>query len=148
MGERPFSDISYNEHLHEEKLMGVRCRRCGAAFVPPRPFCVTCYSSDLEWREMKGRGKLAAFTCINIPPPFMMAEGYDRKRPYCSGVVELEEGGRVAARIEGVDARKPEQIRIGMPLKVTFIHRGEGPDARTYLAFEPVGDQKSKESLP
>jgi hypothetical protein len=24
MGEKPFSDISYNEHLHEEKLMGVR----------------------------------------------------------------------------------------------------------------------------
>jgi hypothetical protein len=143
MRERPFSDISYNEHLHEEKLMGVRCRQCGAAFVPPRPFCVACYSSDLEWVEMKGRGKLAAFTCVNIPPPFMMAEGYDRKRPYCSGVVELEEGGRVAARIEGVDARKPEKIRIGMPLKVTFIHRGEGPDARTYLAFEPREDKES-----
>lgn len=143
MRERPFSDISYNEHLHEEKLMGVRCRQCGAAFVPPRPFCVACYSSDLEWVEMKGRGKLAAFTCVNIPPPFMMAEGYDRKRPYCSGVVELEEGGRVAARIEGVDARKPEKIRVGMPLKVTFIHRGEGPDARTYLAFEPTGDKES-----
>jgi uncharacterized protein len=142
MGERPFSDISYNKHLQEEKLMGVRCRKCGAVFVPPRPFCVTCYSSNLEWREMKGRGRLAAFTCINIPPPFMMAEGYNRKRPYCSGVVELEEGGRVAARIERVDPRKPEQIKIGMPLKVSFIHRGEGPDARTYLAFEPVGDQK------
>lgn len=143
MGEKPFSDISYNEYLQEERLMGVRCRKCGEAFVPPRPFCVTCYSSELEWVKMKGRGKLAAFTCINIPPPFMTAEGYDRKRPYCSGVVELEEGGRVAARIEGVDARKPEQIKIGTPLKVTFIHQGEGIDARTYLAFEPMGDQET-----
>ena len=138
MGEKPFSDISYNEYLKEEKLMGCKCKQCGAAFVPPRPLCVQCYSPDMEWVEMKGKGKLAAFTCITIPPPLMMAEGYDRKRPYCSGIVELEEGGRVTARIEGVDARKPEEIKIGLPLRVTFIHRGEGADAKTYLAFEPV----------
>jgi uncharacterized OB-fold protein len=138
MGEKPFSDISYNEYLKEEKLMGCKCRKCGTAFVPPRPLCVQCYSPDMEWVAMKGKGKLAAFTCITIPPPFMMAEGYDRKRPYCSGVVELVEGGRVAARIEGVDARKPESIDIGMPLRVKFLHRGEGVEAMTYLAFEPM----------
>jgi hypothetical protein len=138
MGERPFSDISYNEYLKEEKLMGCKCKKCGAAFVPPRPLCVECYSSEMEWVQMKGRGKLAAFTCVTIPPPFMMREGYDRKRPYCSGVVELEEGGRVAARIEAVDARKPESIDIGMPLRVKFLHRGEGLEAMTYLAFEPM----------
>ncbi len=138
MVERPFGDIAYNRYLEEERLMGVKCRKCGAAFIPPRPLCVECYSSELEWKEMKGRGRLAAFTCISIPPPFMMAEGYDRKRPYCSGVVELEEGGRVAARIEGVDPRRPEDIRIGTPLRVRYLHQGEGAGRRTYLAFEPL----------
>ena len=138
MDERSFSDISYELYLSEEKLMGSRCSACNALYAPPRPICVKCYGSDMQWIEMKGEGRLSGFTCIAIGPPFMMAEGYDRMHPYCSGVVELEEGVRVDARIEGVDARHPESIKVGMPLKVKFLHRGEGKDINTYLAFEPI----------
>jgi len=138
MEERPFSDISYEQFLNEEKLMGSRCKKCGALFVPPRSICINCYSSEMEWVEMKGRGKLAAFTCIAVGPPFMIKEGYDRKHPYCSGVVELEEGTRTVARIEGVDTSKPETIKIGTPLTVEFLHRGEGENLRTFLAFKPL----------
>ena len=137
MEEKPFSDISYEKFLNEEKLMGTRCKGCGTQYVPPRSICVDCYGSDMEWIEMNGRGRLAAFTCINIPPPFMIAQGYNRKNPYCTGVVELEEGARVDARIEGVDCGKPEDINVGMPLKVKYLHRDEGEKRETYLAFEP-----------
>jgi len=136
--ERPFSDISYERFLNEEKLMGSRCKKCGALFAPPRPICIKCYSTEMEWAQMKGKGKLAAFTCIAVGPPFMVAEGYDRKNPYCSGVVELEEGVRVVARIEGVDTNKPETIKIGTPVTVRFLHRGEGENLRTFLAFRPL----------
>jgi uncharacterized OB-fold protein len=138
MEERPFSDISYEQYLKEERLMGSRCKECGALFVPPRSICVKCYASDMEWVEMKGKGTLAAFTCITVAPPFMMAQGYDRKHPYCSGVVELEEGARVDARIEGVDASKPEDIKTGMPLKVQFLHWDAGENRETFLAFQPA----------
>lgn len=138
MEERPFSDISYEKFLNEEKVMGSRCKKCGALFAPPRSICIKCYSSDMEWVEMKGKGKLAAFTCIAVGPPFMIKEGYDRKHPYCSGVVELEEGVKVVARIEGVDTNKPETIKIGMPLTVEFLHRGEGENLTTFLAFKPL----------
>jgi scaffold protein (connect acetoacetyl-CoA thiolase and HMG-CoA synthase) len=138
MEHRPFSDASYNQFLNEEKLMGSQCKGCGTTYVPPRPLCVKCYKSDMEWVEIKGKGKLAAFTCITIAPPFMMAQGYGRKHPYCSGVVDLDEGGRVDARIEGVDALHPENIKVGMPMKAKFLH-GEGAQApETYLAFEPA----------
>jgi hypothetical protein len=138
MEERPFSDISYEQFLGEEKLMGSRCKKCDARYVPPRAICVGCYSSDMEWVEMTGKGRLAAFTCITVAPPFMIAQGYNRKNPYISGVVELEEGGRVDARIEGVDAGKPEDIKVGMPLKVKYIHREVEGRKETYLAFEPL----------
>jgi uncharacterized OB-fold protein len=138
MEERSFSDISYEKFLNEERLMGSRCKGCGTQYVPPRSICVDCYGSEMEWIEMKGRGRLAAFTCINIPPPFMIAQGYNRKNPYCTGVVELEEGARVDARIEGVDCAKPEDIKVGMPLKVKYLHREEGEKSETYLAFEPA----------
>ena len=138
MENRPFSDTSYRQFLREEKLMGSRCKGCGARYVPPRPVCPGCFRSDMEWVEMSGRGRLAAFTCIAIAPPFMMAQGYGRNRPYCSGVVELEEGGKVDARIEGVDPTRPETIKVGMPLKVKFLHREGGDPPETYLGFEPL----------
>lgn len=134
---RPFSDSAYEQFLNEEKLMGSRCKECGTLFVPPRPLCIRCYGSEMEWTEVKGQGKLRAFTCIAVVPPSMMEEGYDRKHPYCSGVIELEEGVRVVARIEEVDTTRPENIKVGMPVTAKFLHRGEGGNVKTFLAFKP-----------
>ena len=137
MEEKAFSDISYEQFLNEERLMGSKCKKCGALSVPPRSICIKCFNSEMEWVEMKGKGNLAAFTCIAVGPPYMVEEGYDRQHPYCSGVVELKEGVRVVSRVEGVDATKPETIKVGMPLTVEFLHRGEGENLRTFLAFKP-----------
>jgi uncharacterized OB-fold protein len=52
-------------------------------------------------------------------------------------VVELEEGVRVDARIEGIDTKKPEDIKVGMAMDVRFLHRGEEENLKTYLAFAP-----------
>ena len=136
--ERPFSDISFARYLSEGKLMGSRCRDCGALSVPPRSICVKCYSSEMKWIEMEGKGTLSAFTCIAIGPPSMIAEGYHRKNPYCSGVVELAENVRVDARIEGVDTTKPEDIQIGMPMRVDYLNRSTDRKEKTYLAFRPA----------
>jgi hypothetical protein len=138
MEKQPISAISFNQFLNEEKLMGSRCKKCGALFSPPRPICIKCYSNEMDWVELKGKGKLATFTCIYVGPPWMVEQGYDRQHPYCSGVVELEEGVKIDARIEGVDASKPETIKIGMPLEIEFLHRGEGEEMRTFLAFKPL----------
>lgn len=138
MEERPFNDISYRQFLNEEKLMGSRCKECAALFLPPRPICIKCHSPEMEWVEMGGKGTLSAFTCISIGPPSMIEEGYNRKNPYCSGVVELEEGVRIDARIEGVDTNKPEEIRLGMPLNVKFLHRQKDEGPKTFLVFEPA----------
>jgi len=51
----------------------------------------------------------------------MIAEDFDRERLYCSGVVELEEGTKVDVCIESVETKKPDGIKIGMPLKVKYI---------------------------
>jgi uncharacterized OB-fold protein len=89
----------------------------------------------MEWVMMKGTGTLRAFTCIAVGPPSMQEEGYGRDNPYCSGVVELDEGVKIVARIEGVDTKKPETIEIGTPLRVKFLHRNNGENADTVLVF-------------
>jgi uncharacterized OB-fold protein len=137
MEARPFSDLSYHQFLDEERLMGSRCQECGALFVPPRPICIECQGQAMEWVEMAGTGKLAAFTCISVGPRLMIEQGYDREHPYVSGVVELTEGARVDAQIVEIDAQKPETIKIGMSLVVKFLHRGAGEDLKTTLGFRP-----------
>ena len=140
MADRPISDYQFEQFLEEEKLMGARCVGCGALFVPPRVICAKCHGSNMEWVETKGEGRLVAFTCISIGPPTMIAEGYDRNNPYCSGAVELVEGPRVVAQIEGIDTRNPETIKIGMPVKATFFRRSADENQKTVLGFTPVDE--------
>jgi uncharacterized OB-fold protein len=90
----------------------------------------------MEWVEMSGEGELLAFTTVHIAPTAMIEAGYDRKNPYCTGIVQLAEGPAVSAQILGVDPTSPQEIEIGTPLRVAFVQRGEGERARTYLAFE------------
>ena len=137
MAERPISDYGFEQYLEEEKLMGSKCIGCGALFVPPRAVCMNCHRSEMNWAEMKGMGKLAAFTCIAIGPPSMIEEGYDRDNPYCCGIVELQEGPRVVARIDAVDTLHPENIKIGSPFRVKFLHLGADENRITVLAFTP-----------
>lgn len=92
----------------------------------------------MEWEQMEGRGKLVAFTCIAIGTPAMLKLGYGREKPYCTGVVELEENTRVVARIQGVDTRNPDTISVGMPLQVDFLQEDSGSGLRTVLAFKPL----------
>ena len=115
--------------------MGSTCTSCGALYVPPRAICIACHGSKLAWVETKGTGRLIAFTSTAVAPPALADEGYGRDNPYCTGVVELEEGVRVVARIKGLDARHPECVEPGTPMKVEFPHRDGGEQPVTTLAF-------------
>jgi hypothetical protein len=139
MSERDFNSTSFYSFLAEHRLMASRCASCGALYLPPRPLCTACYSDGLEWVEMAGQGRLVAFTTVHIAPTAMLEAGYDRKNPYCTGVVQLDEGPSISAQIVGVDAKRPQEIAVGMPLHVAFIERGEGEGKQTFLAFEASG---------
>ncbi|HZW02418.1 MAG TPA: Zn-ribbon domain-containing OB-fold protein [Anaerolineaceae bacterium] len=136
-GEREFSKASFYHFLNEGRLMASRCPH-GSLYVPPRPMCPEDLHGQMEWVELSGRGRLAAYSIIYIGPSEMIAAGYDRKNPYCAGVVELEEGPKISAQILDVDVTHPETIRIGTPLEAAYIQRGQGDASQTYLAFRPV----------
>ncbi|MDY6969613.1 MAG: Zn-ribbon domain-containing OB-fold protein [Spirochaetota bacterium] len=135
MVDKPFNDYTYNQYLNEDKLMGSICKKCGAKYLPPRPLCIECFSSDMEWFESSGKGQLTAFTSIFVGPPFMIKEGFDRKNPYCVGVVTLSEGVKINGRILGVDVKNPETIKVGTPMTLEFLHMGEGENMKTHVAF-------------
>lgn len=120
--------------------MGARCTGCQTLYVPPRALCPQCHGSEMAWVEMQGRGMLAAFTFIAIGTAALQAEGYGRDNPYCTGVVILDEGPRVVARIEGLDPQHSDQMKIGAPLKVRFLQRGTAAEPRAVLAFALAGE--------
>ena len=138
MSERKMTGEAFYQYLAEQKLMGSRCQSCGALHVPPRPLCPACYGEELAWEQIGGSGKLVAFTTVHIAPTAMIEAGYGRKNPYCTGIVQLEEGPCISAQITGVDPAAPQEIEVGTPVRVVFLQRGEGEDQRTYLAFEKV----------
>lgn len=136
--ERPFTSASFQQYLNEKKLMGSHCAACNKDFLPPHAICPNCHSDQLTWIELSGKGKLAAFTSIFIAPTAMIEAGYGRDKPYLAGVVELEEGVKISAQILGLDATKPEEVKIGTPLQAEYIERGEGDKKKAFLAFRAV----------
>lgn len=131
----PFTAASFNQFLNQKKLAGSRCKDCGTLYLPPRAICPNCHKNQMEWIELGGEGRLAAFTSIYVAPTFMVKQGYGRENPYVAGIVALDEGVKISARILGVDARHPTGIHIGAPMTVEFLEQGEG-DQKTYaLAF-------------
>jgi len=136
--ERPFTSASFETYLGEKKLMGSHCTACNKDFLPPHAICPNCYSDQLIWVELSGKGKLAAFTSIFIAPTAMIEAGYGRDKPYLAGVLELEEGVKISAQILGLDATKPEEVKIGTELEAEFVERGEGEKKKAFLAFRAV----------
>ena len=66
--------------------------------VPPKAVCPGCRASEVSLVNLKGTGKLAAYTVVYVAPPMMVEEGFNPKNPYCSGIVELQEGPKITAR--------------------------------------------------
>ena len=132
---RAFNAASFYEYLKEGQLMGVHCRACDKLFAEPRSMCPSCHSRDVEWHRFSGQGRLGTFTCISVVPDVMARQGYGRNNPYCSGIVMLEEGPRISAKILGVDAANPQDIPTGMALTADFDQ--VDPEAPA-LAFRPV----------
>lgn len=137
MSDDDFSRTGFEAYLREHRLMGARCAACGQVYLPPRPLCGQCFSADMEWVEMQGTGRLAAFTTIHIAPTAMINAGYGRDNPYCAGIVQLDNGPAISAQIVGVEAQDPAGIKIGIPLKAQYIDRQVGEEIKTFLAFSP-----------
>lgn len=123
MAEKPITIFAFQEFLKERKLMATRCTACHALWLPPRSICPDCHGHRLEWTPLSGKGTLVSYTVIHFGTMPMIHEGYGAKKPYCSGIVETEEGPRISAQILGVDPLEPEKIKLGSPVEMEPVDR-------------------------
>ena len=103
----------YNEALKHDKLLGLKCRACGAITVPPKMVCRHCASPDLDIIELKGSGKIRTFTTV-----FVAAEGREAEVPYTIVMVELDEGPWIMGNLDGIDPKTASMELIGKKVRM------------------------------
>ena len=96
----------------EGRLMIGRCRDTGRHFFPPRGVSPFTLSPNVELVQAAGRGVVYSFTVMRV------------KEPYIPAMVELEEGPRIFTNLVDV---APEEVRIGMKLRLAFRQSEGGP---------------------
>lgn len=102
----------YWEGARSGELRIQRCRHCEHVYFPPRPFCPSCHSGEVEVIRASGKAKLYSYVISHRPAP-----GFTP--PYAIAVVELEEGPRLMTNIIGCP-QTPGALVLDMPLEVTF----------------------------
>lgn len=115
-------DARYAAFLADGRFCLQRCGGCERFVFFPRVLCPHCGNDALTWVEASGRGTVYATTVV-------------RKRPEEGGghnlcLVDLEEGVRMASRVEGL---APQDVAIGMAVQARIVRQGE--DA--IVVFDP-----------
>lgn len=127
----PFTVANFYKSVSEKRLMAAQCCDCGSMFLPPKPMCTKCLSTNLKWIELEGVGKLLSYTVIHVAP-----EQFQSMTPYAVGIVEFEKGLRIPGMIREVE---PEKIKIGMKVKINFDTSSSSQwPAWTRYFFRPI----------
>ena len=96
-------------HLESGKVMGTRCKDCGKLFFPPRADCYQCLTSNVEWFEVSGTGKLLTYSRLQFAPI-----GFGDDLPYAIALLDYGDFkvfGRIAS---GIDE---EDLAVGMQMR-------------------------------
>ena len=118
----PFCDWEtrgYWEGAGRGELVLQRCTACDVVQHRPRAVCATCLGDTIEHFVASGRGTVHTFTIThqNQMPAFV------KSVPYVFAYVDLEEGPRLLTNVVGC---APEDVSIGMAVKVDFVPTDEG----------------------
>ena len=120
----PVSDADtepYLEALRRHELVVQHCRSCGRFRFPPMPACPWCGSGDADWREASGTGRVYSWVGVQRA----LTPAFETEVPYTIATVELEEGARVFARLDG-----PEPTAPGAEVEATFVDHAEWTELR------------------
>ncbi|UCF85746.1 MAG: Zn-ribbon domain-containing OB-fold protein [Desulfobacteraceae bacterium] len=108
-----FTSISkvndFVNYLEDGKVMYTRCKDCGLVFFPPRADCYQCLTSNMEWLEVSGKGKLLTYSTLEYAPV-----GFGDDLPYSIALLDYGDYkvfGRIASDIPD------EEIKVGMEMK-------------------------------
>jgi uncharacterized OB-fold protein len=104
--------------LAEGRFLGTRCAACAKASFPPKPFCPHCWSDRIEWIPLAPRGTVYSSTVMHAVPSFFRHEV-----PYRVGIVDLDDGIRIATRVLNVE----QGFGVGARADIVVLQYEDGP---------------------
>lgn len=120
--ERPVADAEsltepWWEATKNDQFLIQRCRDCSNYQHYPRPVCLKCSSTDLEYVPSSGRGEIYSFTVIHraMNPAF--------EAPYVVALVRLSEGPVTLGNIIDVPL---DDLRCDLPVTVMWEDLPDG----------------------
>ncbi len=101
------------------RFHGGRCRQCGKVQVPLGRVCINCQAVD-QFDEVRLSDKIGEVFSYNVDHVNTIPDP-----PNINAVVNFKDGGRIVLRMTD---RDPDEVRIGMPVEMTFrrIHEAGG----------------------
>lgn len=117
----------YWDGAADGRLRLQRCGSCGKFRHYPQLVCDRCYSLKVEWVEASGRGTVHSWTVAQ----HAFHPAFKTDLPYTLVIVDLEEGPRAMGRL---DPSFQAQLRIGLPVRVSFERNAEGVALPVFFA--------------
>jgi len=106
--ERFFREIGKNQ-----KIMGVKCPKCGKVYVPPKMVCFECFEKMEEWVEVGKQGTVKGFTVVTHSTPVMPL-----KPPFAYAIITLD--GANTDLVHIIKESDPQKLKIGMRVEAVL----------------------------
>ncbi|HLF72435.1 MAG TPA: Zn-ribbon domain-containing OB-fold protein [Dehalococcoidia bacterium] len=126
--ENPALTAPFWEAAKRHELVMQRCKNCTNYIHFPREQCPVCFSQDLEWTQVSGKGRVYAFTNVYQAQHPAFQDG----TPYTFAIVQLDEGPRMVTNVVGC---KPEDVQCDMRVEATY---DDASDEWTLVKFQPA----------
>ena len=110
----PILKIWYDS-LKENKILGLKCTRCGSIEFPPVPVCNECGCMEMEWIEMCGEAEIISFanSIFGIQP-------YIEEASVC-GFGRVKEGPLHVARIVNATKEDESSLFENLPIPARLV---------------------------
>ncbi len=95
------------------KIMGVKCPKCGKVYVPPKMICFNCFEKMDEWVEVSNQGSVKGFTVVTHSTPVMPLEP-----PFAYALITLDGSNTEIVHI--IKESDPKKLKLGMRVEAVF----------------------------
>lgn len=122
---KPFWDAT-----REKRLLLQYCPQADIYQFFPRPVSIATGLTDLEWREVDGRGEIYSYSVTHVGP-----KQFKGCEPYVVIIARLDAGVDIVSNIVNC---ADEDLRIGLRIRPFWMPLEDG---RHLLLFEPDRDR-------
>jgi hypothetical protein len=105
-----------NQIGKKQKILGVKCPKCGDVYVPPKMVCFKCFEKMTEWVEVGNQGIIDGFTIITHSTPVMPLEP-----PFGYAIIRLD--GADTGFVHLIKENNPDKLKVGMRVEAVFKER-------------------------